>query len=94
MPDQGSRIAAFRTGQADGIGQLSPEQLTQLQKTNPDITIFDALFPTQEQLYMNMERKPFDDIRIRKAISMAVDRQSMVNAIYGGGKRADLLTLL
>ncbi|PYF07297.1 ABC transporter substrate-binding protein [Ureibacillus chungkukjangi] len=86
VPDQGSRIAAFRTGQADGIGQLSPEQLTQLQKTNPDITIFDALFPTQEQLYMNMERKPFDDIRIRKAISMAVDRQSMVNAIYGGGE--------
>lgn len=86
VPDQGSRIAAFRTGQADTIGQLSPEELTQLQKTNPEVTVFDALFPTQEQLYVNMEKEPFNDIRVRKAISMAIDRKSMVNAIYGGGE--------
>ena len=86
VPDQASRIAAFRTGQAEAIGSLSPEELSQLLKTNPDTTVFDALFPTQEQLYMNMEKEPFTDIRVRKAISMAVDRQSMVDAIYGGGE--------
>ncbi|HWL13059.1 MAG TPA: ABC transporter substrate-binding protein, partial [Ureibacillus sp.] len=86
VPDQASRIAAFRTGQAEAIGSLSPEELSQLLKTNPDTTVFDALFPTQEQLYMNMKKEPFTDIRVRKAISMAVDRQSMVDAIYGGGE--------
>ncbi|QCR32678.1 ABC transporter substrate-binding protein [Lysinibacillus sp. SGAir0095] len=86
VPDQASRIAAFRTGQADSIGGLAPEQLAQLQKTNPDTEIFEALFATQEQLYMNMEREPFNDLKVRKAISMAVDRQSMVDAIYGGGE--------
>ncbi|HWK23390.1 MAG TPA: ABC transporter substrate-binding protein [Ureibacillus sp.] len=86
VPDQASRIAAFRTGQADSIGGLAPEQLAQLQKTNPDTKIFEALFATQEQLYMNMEREPFNDLKVRKAISMAVDRQSMVDAIYGGGE--------
>lgn len=86
VPEQGSRIAAFRTGQADSIGGLSPEEITQLQKTNPNIKIFEALFATQEQLYMNMEREPFTDLRVRKAISMAVDRKSMVKAIYGGGE--------
>src|SRR5690606_33811713 len=59
VPEQGSRIAAFRTGQADSIGGLSPEEIAQLQKTNPNISIFEALFATQEQLYMNMKREPF-----------------------------------
>ena len=86
VPDQGTSIAAFRTGQADGIAALSPESIAQLQKSNPDISIFEALFATQEQLYMNMEREPFTDLRVRKAISMAVDRKSMVKAIYGGGE--------
>src|SRR5690606_31909638 len=86
VPEQGSRIAAFRTGQADSIGGLSPEEIAQLQKTNPNISIFEALFATQEQLYMNMKREPFTDLRVRKAISMAVDRKSMVKAIYGGGE--------
>ncbi|MFL0506203.1 ABC transporter substrate-binding protein [Ureibacillus sp. 179-F W5.1 NHS] len=86
VPDQGSRIAAFRTGQADTIGSLSPEELDQLIKTNPDITVFEALFATQEQLYLNMEKEPFNDLKVRKAISMAIDRQSMVKAIYGGGE--------
>ena len=86
VPEQGSRIAAFRTGQADLIGALSPEEIAQIEKTNPDITIFETLFATQEQLYVNMEREPFTDIRVRKALSMAVDRKSMVKAIYGGGE--------
>ena len=86
VPDQGTSIAAFRTGQADAISSLSPQELAQLQKTNPDIKIFEALFATQEQLYMNIEREPFTDLRVRKAISMAVDRKSMVKAIYGGGE--------
>ncbi|MBD8028293.1 ABC transporter substrate-binding protein [Ureibacillus sp. Re31] len=86
VPDQGSRIAAFRTGQADTIGSLSPEELDQLIKTNPDVTVFEALFATQEQLYLNMKKEPFNDLKVRKAISMAVDRQSMVKAIYGGGE--------
>ncbi|MEK4425835.1 ABC transporter substrate-binding protein [Solibacillus sp. FSL K6-1523] len=86
VPDQSTRIAAFRTGQADTIGSLSPEEIAQLQKSNSNVTIFESLFATQEQLYMNMEREPFTDLRVRKAISMAVDRKSMVKAIYGGGE--------
>lgn len=86
VPDISTMIAAFRTGKAETIGALSPEALQQLKKTNPDITIFEALFPTQEQLYVNMKKEPFNDIRVRKAMSMAVDRKSMVKAIYGGGE--------
>lgn len=86
VPDQGARIAAFRTEQAEVIGGISPEELDTLVKSNPDITVREVLFPTQEQVYVNMEREPFNDLRVRKAISMAIDRQSMVDSIYGGGE--------
>lgn len=86
VPDPTTRLAAMRTGQTDAVSQISPEELNQLIKSNPEITVFEAMFPTQEQIYMDMKKKPFDDIRVRKAISLAVDRQSMVDRIYGGGE--------
>lgn len=86
VPDQGARIAAFRTEQAEVIGGISPEELDTLVKSNPDTIVNEVLFPTQEQVYVNMEREPFDDLKVRKAISMAIDRQSMVDSIYGGGE--------
>lgn len=86
VPDQGARIAAFRTGQSDAIGGISPEELDTLVKSNPDIDIREVLFATQEQVFVNMEKEPFDDLRVRRAISMAIDRQSMVDSIYGGGE--------
>jgi peptide/nickel transport system substrate-binding protein len=86
VPDQATRIAAFRTGQADSIGGLSPEELNQLTKTNPDIKVNEVLFSTQEQVYMNMEKKPFNELKVRQAISLAIDRKSMVKSIYGGGE--------
>ncbi|MFD1848763.1 ABC transporter substrate-binding protein [Oceanobacillus bengalensis] len=86
VPDQGARIAAFRTGQSDAIGGISPEELNTLTKSNPDTIVKEVLFATQEQVFVNMEREPFDDLNVRKAISMAIDRQSMVDSIYGGGE--------
>jgi peptide/nickel transport system substrate-binding protein len=41
-------------------------------------------------LYANAARAPFDDVRVRKALSMAIDRQLLVDvALYGYSRPAD-----
>lgn len=86
IPDVGAQIAAFRTGEADAISLISPEEIDNITNTNPDTIINEVLIPTQIQVSMNMEREPFNDLRVRKAISMAIDRQNAVDQIFGGGE--------
>lgn len=88
VPDQGARIAAYRTGDSDTISGLSPEELESLLKSTPDTIINEVMMATQSLIFMNAEREPFDDVRVRKAISLAVDRQNAVDSIFGGGETA------
>jgi ABC-type transport system substrate-binding protein len=85
MPEESARIAALRTGQiqyttltAAGYDTLA---------NDPNLTAVSA--PTLSYFYlgMNVARAPFDDVRVRQAISYAVDRNEIVNAVFRGQAR-------
>ncbi|MCU1689115.1 MAG: peptide transporter substrate-binding protein, partial [Jatrophihabitantaceae bacterium] len=70
MSDPASMLAAFRTGQLD-VFAPSDQNYASLLSTNPDAVVRELLGLTVNQIMFNAAKKPFDDYRVRKAISMA-----------------------
>jgi peptide/nickel transport system substrate-binding protein len=84
-PDAATRLATFRTGQADFIWVASPSEVETVRKTNPNIHVqafHNTLAPFGVALAQ--DRPPFNDVRVRRAISMAIDRQKMVDTVFEG----------
>jgi peptide/nickel transport system substrate-binding protein len=84
-PDAATRMAAFRTGQSDYLGLQSLSEVEAVRKTNPNALV-QALTPsiTPFGLALAQDRAPFNDVRVRRAISMAIDRQKQVDTVFEG----------
>lgn len=84
-PDAATRLATFRTGQVDFIWVASPSEVETIRKTNPNVQVqsyHNSLAPFGVALAQ--DRPPFNDVRVRRALSMAIDRQRMVDTIFEG----------
>ncbi|MCE5243507.1 MAG: ABC transporter substrate-binding protein, partial [Desulfobacteraceae bacterium] len=77
MPSVSSREFGLRTGELDIIEGLKEEQWMQKIGTFPLVSV-KAFAPCEVQmLYFNMTKKPFDDLRVRKAFCYAVARDEV-----------------
>lgn len=82
IPDSEARIQALLTGQIDYIEALTAQQKPMF-VNNPKFTT--QTIPTGEWkgIIFLVDRAPFDDPRVRKAVRIAVDRQEMTNLVAG-----------
>lgn len=84
IPDLATTIAAKRTGKIDMV-RTGPiwQQVQALKQTNPDIQV--VYVPSMPAgLYLRVDRAPFTDIRVRKALQMAIDIPAINKGYYGG----------
>jgi peptide/nickel transport system substrate-binding protein len=84
-PDAATRLAAFRSGQSDIIWLASPSEVETVRKTNPAAVVQEiknVLAPFG--LALAQDKPPFNDLRVRRAISMAIDRQKQVDTVFEG----------
>src|SRR3989454_6416815 len=82
-PDSATRLAAFRTGQSDILHVASPSEVDTVRKTNPAVVVqsyHNTLTPFG--LALAQDRPPFNDVRVRRALSLAIDRQKQVDTVF------------
>jgi peptide/nickel transport system substrate-binding protein len=88
LPDDASTRAAFQTKALDVLGGASDNLTTtaaqQVKKDNPAATMYEYIAPTPLHLYMNTRSGPLSDVRVRQAISMAIDRDEFIKTFSGG----------
>jgi glutathione transport system substrate-binding protein len=83
VSENGTRLAMLQAGEAQFITPVPPEMI-KLVERNPDLVVFDkpsllSLFST-----MNNQKKPFNDIRVRTALNLAVDKKAFIKVVYSG----------
>lgn len=76
----------FVNGEVDIIWdkEVVPSELLDVLRTRPDFHTFKYL--GTYFLRFNVTRKPFDDVRVRKALALVVDRERIVKLITRGGE--------
>ncbi len=77
-------LEEVRAGKIDVIDGLSLKQVQTVRETNPEISqIFTPLPPTFT-LDPRIDRAPFSDIRVRKALQMSIDLPEIAKTYYQG----------
>src|SRR5215510_13889435 len=86
-PDAAARLSVLRAGKAElphVWGWVAPEEARSLKKTNPDLVVTPFQVIGQGYIYMRTDQPPFNDVRVRRAISLAVDRKAWNEALLAG----------
>ncbi|MBJ3776807.1 hypothetical protein JCR33_13960 [Acuticoccus sp. 2012] len=83
VPDAATRVADLQTGAADLIVTLTPDLAVQIQ-AEPGLKVETVATERMAYLKLNLEAKPFDDIRVREAIASAIDREGLVQGLLLG----------
>ena len=83
--DEETSLRLYRNGELD-IAQVSPKDVRYLRQQRPAELHTDTTLRT-DFLAVNIDRKPFDDLRIRRALSMAIDRDALAYKITAHGQK-------
>lgn len=91
IPEDATRLAALETGEVDvisGTESVPSDKMKRLEAT-PGLKTFSRTAVGVFEFMMNTKRPPLDDIRVRRAIAHAVDKEKIVAlALDGQGKPA------
>ncbi|MDI3269537.1 MAG: ABC transporter substrate-binding protein [Bacillota bacterium] len=82
IPDNGERLLELQAGTIQFADGINPADVSVI-KSDPNLQLFIRPANDIGYMAMNMEKKPFDDVRVRLAINYAINKDALVKAFYG-----------
>jgi len=82
-PDANVRHQKLKTNECQFIAEPSPADIPEMKK-NKGFTVLEAPGLNVGYLAFNVTKKPFDNVLVRQAINMALNKKSYIDAIYMG----------
>lgn len=82
--DEATRLSALRTGKLDILETVRWITVDHLQETTPELQWSRWLSTEGIFVALRMDEEPFDDIRVRRALNLAINQQEIVDLYYGG----------
>ncbi|RPJ14582.1 MAG: ABC transporter substrate-binding protein [Desulfobacteraceae bacterium] len=87
-PDASVRYAKLKAGECHVMPYPNPADLAQMAK-DKDINLMQKEGLNVGYLAFNTEKKPFDNVKVRQALNMAINKQAIIDAVFqGAGKIA------
>ena len=86
IPNVEAALGMFRKGEVNFLTDYKgdPAVLANIVEEDGDITLVKSVDVGFQYMAMNHRRAPFDDVNFRRAVSLAIDRDVMVNAAWAG----------
>jgi len=84
--ERGTRVAALQANQVDVAfpGETTLNIYEQLKAAVPKMVFTETASNVNENLLINTTRPPFDNVKVRRALALAVDRRAYVQAVHRG----------
>ncbi len=85
IPENATRVAAFRSGEVDMITTVPPDLVPQLD-SDKTVGITSEVFNWM-LIYFNTRKAPTDKVGLRRALSLSIDRKALTESLWGGKVR-------
>lgn len=83
VPENGSRIAMLKTGEADFIYPMPTEQVSEVEGDS-NIVVDKIDSTIVRYITLNTMKKPYDDLKVRQAINYAIDKDAYIKVVKSG----------
>ncbi|QKY70573.1 glutathione ABC transporter substrate-binding protein [Lentibacillus sp. CBA3610] len=83
VEEQSTRLAELETGTSDVAAAVGPDNISRVEgMANANLLQEPSI--SLSYIGFNTQKEPFDDKRVRQAVSMAVDKDEIIEGVYNG----------